>query len=109
MGHGWLLCAGHLMQSHLPCSIGLGSILLNGFEMVICPRRPARSVLVNNVCASALSALGSSPITATGLAELKGGRHKGFHYTNVYKQRGYIYICVNVVLYISITLICTFH
>lgn len=44
--------------------------------------------------ASALSALGNGPISATGLAEQKGGRHKGFHYTNVYKQRGYIYICM---------------
>lgn len=59
--------------------------------------------------ASALSALGNSPISATGLAELKGGRQKGFHYTNIYKQRGYIYICICVVLYISTTLLCTIH
>lgn len=49
---GWLLCAGHLMQSHLPCSIGLGSVVMNGFETLICPRRPAWSVLVHNTCLS---------------------------------------------------------
>lgn len=101
MCHGWLLCAGHLMQSHLPYSIGLGSVIMDGFEMLICPRRPEGSVSVNNA-ASALCAPRNSPSSATGLAELKG-EHKGFQYINVYKQRRYfIYICVTVVPHISL-------
>lgn len=107
MCHGWLLCAGHLMQSHLPYSTGLGSVIMNGFEMLICPRRPEWSVSVNN-SASAPCAPGNSPSPASGLAELKGGQHQGFQYTNVYKQRGYfIYICSCCSAYIA--LLRTFH
>lgn len=103
MCNGWLICAGHLMQSPLPYSIGLGSVIMNGFEMLIGPRRPEWSVLVNN----AASAPGNSLSSATGLAELKGGHHQWFQYTNVYEQREYfIYIC-NCCSYITFP--CTFH
>lgn len=97
--NGWLLCAGHLIQSHLPYSIGLGSVIMNGFKMLLCPRRPEWSVSVNN-SASSLCAPGNSPSSATGLPELKGELCFGIQ---MYASRGSIlYTYVTVVLPISL-------
>lgn len=66
---------------------------MNGLKCLYAPGGQ-NGVFQSIMHASVLSALGNSPISATGLVELKGERHKGFHYTNVYKQRGYIYTCM---------------